>query len=440
MSTTKAIDHTIDFDRALRDLTYKGAGIFAAFVILAGIWATQLPISGAVVSTGQLVVTQNLRKVQHPTGGVVGEIHARDGDFVKAGDVVVRLDETVILANLHGITKKIDELQGRGARLNAERSGYAPLLFPKSLTERARDPVVAEIISTETALYEARKTSHVLRKQRLGERILQLKKEMESLSFDLDAKRKLAEITDKELAGLRKLDESRLVTTSRLSAMEREAVNLTGQQGQIQASIAQTEGRIVETEMQLASLDDELRAETTRELREVQGELAQQQEKKAAATDMLQRIDIRAPVSGQVHQSTAHTVGGVITAAEPIMLIVPTEEVLELEVRINPHDIDLVYVGQSSEIRLNAFNRRTTPHIDASVTRVSPDVTKDQQTGALYYSARLTLDPKSVAALGDLKLQAGMQAEALIKTSERTALEYLMKPLSDQMRRAMRER
>lgn len=431
---------TMDFDRALRRLTYKGAAILMLFAGLAGLWAAHLMISGAVVANGQLVVTQNLRKVQHPTGGVVGELLARDGDFVQAGQIVVRLDETIIRATLHGITKKIDELQARGARLNAERSGYAPLEFPKVLTDRKSEPDVAEILTTETALYEARKTSHALRKQRLGERVQQLGKEIESLSADLAAKRQLAEITNKELAGLRTLDSQRLVTTQRLHNLERDAVNLAGQQGQLTAGIAQAEGKIVETQMQLASLEDELRAETTKELREVQAELAQQQEKRLAASDQLQRIDIRAPVAGQVHQSAVHTVGGVITAAEPIMLIVPTEELLELEVRIQPQDVDQLYVGQTAILRLNAFNRRTNPDIDATVSRVSADVSKDQQTGVLYYSARLTLDQASVAKLGGLKLQAGMQAEALIKTSDRTVLDYLTKPLFDQMRRAMRER
>jgi HlyD family secretion protein len=430
----------IDFDRALRDLTIKGMIIIALFAALVGLWAARLPIAGAVVATGQLVVTQNLRKVQHPTGGVVGELLARDGDHVQAGQVVVRLDETVIRSTLHGITKKIDELQARAARLNAERVGYASLVFPKALLDRQTEPEISEILTTEGALYEARKTSHMLRKQRLEERVLQLRKEMESLVIDLRAKQQLAEIAHKELAGLKSLDSQRLVTTQRLNALEREAVNLTGQQGQLAASIAQAEGKIVETQMQVAGLDDELRAETTKELREVQAELAQQQEKRAAAVDQLQRIDIRAPVSGQVHQSTVHTVGGVITAAEPIMMIVPTEEVLELDIRIQPHDIDLLYVGQSAVIRINAFNRRTTPDIAAVVTRVSADVSKDQQTGALFYTARLSLDQDSVASLDGLKLQAGMQAETLIKTNERTVLEYLSKPLVDQMRRALRER
>ena len=430
----------MDYAQSLRVLTIKGACLTAAFVGIFGLWAGAVPITGAVVTSGQLVVNHNVRKVQHPTGGVVGEILAREGDIVKAGQVVLRLDETVIRATLTGITKKIDELEARIARLNAERTGYSELKFTKGLLDRHSDTEVAEILTTERSLFDARKASHELRKSRLSERVGQLMQELESLIAELEAKKKLAAITAKELAGLKSLENLRLVNTQRLNTIERDAVTVQGQQQQLAASIAQTQGKIVETKMQSSSLDDELRAEVTKELREAQGELAQQLEKRAAATDQLQRIDVRAPASGKVHQSIAHTVGGVITAAEPVMLIVPMEEQLELEVRVQPQDIDLIFVGQPALIKLNAFNRRLIPDIDGEVTRVSADISKDQQTGALYFNARLAIDPASVAKIAALKLQPGMQADAFVRTSERTMLQYMFHPIAEQFRRSLRER
>jgi HlyD family secretion protein len=387
-----------------------------------------------------LVVNQHVRKVQHPTGGVVGELRVREGSFVKAGDIVLRLDETVIRAGLQGVLKKIDELDARQARLDAERSGKPTLVFPERLASRTGEREVAEMLSTEQALFSARRTSHELRSSRLASRVQQLKEELNGNRAELAAKQKLAGITSRELTELRSLDARRLITTQRLNTVERDAVSLDAQQAQLSAQIAQVQGRIVETEMQAAGLDDELRAETTKELREVQAELAQLQEKRVAALDALQRIDLRAPVSGQVHQLAAHTVGGVVSPAEPVMLIVPTEEQLEAEVRVQPHDVDQLTIGQPAFVRLSAFNQRTTPELRGSVARISGDVVKDAATGQLFYAARVSLDPEAVRALGALKLQSGMQATAFITTSERTALAYLLRPILDQMSRAFRER
>jgi HlyD family secretion protein len=430
----------IDHDRALRRLVLYGASIVVLFCSVVGGWAARVPIAGAVVAPGQLVVNQNIRKVQHPTGGIVGEIRVNEGKFVSAGEVVLRLDETVMRASLQAVQKKIDELEVRQARLETERSGKRSLDFPSHLTRRTSEPQIAEMLSTEHALFAARRASHELRKSRLEMRIQQLREEHASSMADLKAKQQLAKITSKELTELRSLDARKLVTTNRLNSVERDAVGLDGQQAQLAAALRQIEGKVLETEMQSAGIDDELRAETTKELREVQAELAQQQEKRVAAVDALQRIDVRAPVSGQVHQLAVHTVGGVISAAEPIMLIVPSEEQLELEVRILPHDVDQLVLGQPATVRLNAFNQRTTPELRGEVVRISGDVVKDQATGMQFYSSRVALDPKSVAELGALKLQAGMQATALITTSDRTAWEYMSKPIVDQMRRAFRER
>lgn len=425
---------------ALKGLTGKGLFVVFALLAAAGVWATTAEISGAVVSSGQLVAQNNVRKVQHPNGGVVHAIYVRDGERVEANQVVVRLDDIVARAALAGVTKRIDELDARAARLNAERTDFSALAFPASLTRRLELPEVKEIVDTERALYDVHKVSHVTRKQRMAERIEQLRNEVSSLKADLSAKQKLTTLTDAELNLLRDLAAKELTTSQRLNAVQRESINLAGQLGQISAGIAQAHGKIIETEMQLTGLDDELRAETIKELREVQAERAQQQEKYAAALDQLQRVEIRSPIAGRVHQLAIHAVGGVIQPAEQIMLIVPSEEKLELEVRLSPQDIDQVFIGQTADVQFNAFNRRTTPKVEATVTQISADVTTDQRSGAAAYIARIALSDDSLARLEGVKLQPGMQAEALIKTSERTPLQYLVKPLLEQMSKALRER
>lgn len=431
----------LDNSAALRRLTWRGAIIVGTFGISFGVWAARVPIDGAVVASGQFVVDSSVRKVQHPTGGVVGELNVAEGSLVQKGDVVLRLDQTVLRAGLEGIQKKIDELESKIARLEAERLGYdTPPAFPADLQKRISDERVAKILATEIALYEARKSSHLLRKKRLGERVQQLQAESDSIKSDLIAKKKLADITTEELVSLRSLKERNLVSLQRINSIERDAVNVEGQKAQLEASVAQVDGKILETELQSLSLDDELRAETTKELREAQAALAQESEKLVAAMDQLARVEVRAPITGVVHQLSVHTVGGVVRAADPMMLIVPRDEALELEVKVKPQDIDQLQMGQAASIRIHAFNQRTTPVIQGKVSRISADVTADERTSETYYTARVAIGPSEHDKLNGLTLQAGMQAEALIRTSERTMFEYLTKPLVEQMRRSMRER
>jgi HlyD family secretion protein len=425
---------------SLSTIAAKGAFVLTIFFGAGGLWAGVAPLTGAVLASGQLVVGSNVKSVQHPTGGVVAEVAVRDGDRVREGQVLLRLDETITAATLASAEKKIDELEARAARLEAERFGFQPLAFPPSLTARAGDAQVKEILTTETALYNARRDAHQQSTSRLQERIKQLRQEIVGLEVEQVARDKLEVVTVKELDGLRHLDKLKLVQFGRLSQVERDAINLERQKGQLAAQIAQARGRIIETELQIAGLDDQLRVDTTKELREVQAQLAQEREKRVAALDQQQRVEIRSPSAGYVHQNIAHTVGGVIKAGEPIMLVVPENDPLEVEVRVNPPDIDQVHIGQPARIQLQAFNRRTTPKIAGSVSRIAADVSKDQQTGALYYTVRIRPAAEEIAKLGEVKLTAGMLADAFITTADRTAFDYLTRPLYDQIARAMNER
>jgi len=418
------------------------AGLVLVLVLGAGLggWASTAELSGALIAPGSVVVDSNVKKVQHPTGGVVGELLARDGDVVKTGDVLVRLDDTVTRANLAIVTKNLDGLQARAARLQAEQQGLDEIVFPKSLLDRADDPDVKNVMASETKLFNVRTNGRTGQKAQLRERVTQLNQEIAGLAAQQAAKDQEIALVEKELVGVRSLYEQHLVQLSRLTVLERDAARLAGERAQYMASMAQAKGKITETELQIIQIDKDLVSDVSKDLRETNDKIGEFVERKVTAEDQLKRTDIRAPQDGMVLQSTVHTVGGVITAGDAIMMIVPQADALSVEAKVNPQDIDKLAIGQKTLLRLSAFNQRTTPELNGVVTRVSPDVTTDQRTGQSYYTIRVSLPREEVGRLGEAKLIPGMPVEAFIQTGERTMLSYLIKPLSDQLMRTFREK
>jgi HlyD family secretion protein len=417
-------------------------GISVVVVLAGGLggWASTAQISGALIAPGSVVVESNVKKVQHPTGGVVGELRAHDGDLVKAGDVVVRLDDTVTKASLAIVTKNLDGLWARAARLEAEQRGLDRIVFPASLLDRAVDLDVKNVIASETKLFEVRTNGRVGQKAQLRERVTQLHEEIAGLSAQETAKDQEIALVEKELLGVRSLYDQHLVQISRMTTLERDAARLAGERAQYIASRAQAKGKITETELQIIQVDKDLVSEVSKDLRETNDKIGEFVERKVTAEDQLRRVDIRAPQDGMVLQSTVHTVGGVITAGDAIMMIVPQADDLQVEAKVNPQDIDKLQIGQKTLLRLSAFNQRTTPELNGVVTRVSPDVTTDQRTGQSYYTIRVSMPPAEVARLGEAKMIPGMPVEAFVQTGDRTMLSYLIKPLSDQLMRAFREK
>jgi HlyD family secretion protein len=417
-------------------------GLTIALVLAGGLggWASTAEISGALIAPGSIVVESNVKKVQHPTGGVVGEVRAHDGDLVKAGDVVVRLDDTVTKASLAIVTKNLDGLWARAARLQAEQQGLDKIVFPKTLLDRTDDPDVKTIIASESKLFEVRVNGRVGQKAQLRERITQLNEEIAGLAAQEKAKDQEIALVEKELSGVRDLYDKHLVQISRLTTLERDAARLNGERAQYIASRAQAKGKITETELQIIQVDKDMVSDVSKDLRETNDKIGEFVERKVTAEDQLRRVDIRAPQDGMVLQSTVHTVGGVITAGADIMIIVPQTDDLQVEAKVNPQDIDKLQIGQKTLLRLSAFNQRTTPELNGVVSRVSPDVTIEQRTGQSYYTIRVSMPPAEIARLGDVKLIPGMPVEAFVQTGDRTLLSYLVKPLSDQLKRAFRER
>jgi HlyD family secretion protein len=302
------------------------------------------------------------------------------------------------------------------------------------------DPEVRSLIGNEVKLFQVRSSGRVNQKAQLKERIAQLREEIGGLEAQENAKSREIELIQKELVGVRDLYAKNLVQISRLTVLERDAARLDGDRAQFVAQKAQAKGKITEIELQIIQIDKDLSSEVSKEMREINDKIGEFVERKVTAEDQLRRIDIRAPQDGMVLQSTVHTVGGVVTAGDTLMLIVPQADDLQVEAKVNPVDIDKLQIGQKTLLRLSAFNQRTTPELNGLVSRVSPDVTTDQRTGQGYYTIRVSMPAEEVARLGDVKLIPGMPVEAFVQTGDRTMLSYLMKPLHDQLMRAFREK
>ncbi|ALK08672.1 HlyD family type I secretion periplasmic adaptor subunit [Blastochloris viridis] len=420
---------------------HLGAGAVVSVVLVggAGGWAAATNLAGAVVATGHFIVESRVKKIQHPTGGVVGQIRVREGQRVTAGEVVMCLDATQTRANLAIVTKRLDEFAARRARLEAERDDVEMIAFAPDLQARADDPEVARLIAGERRLFELRREARLGQKAQLRERILQSETEIQGLIAQEEAKARSTVLIGLELKGVRKLWEKGLVSVQRLMALEREAVNLDGERGRLSAAQAQSSGKIAETRIQLLQIDQDFRSEVASSLRDIEAQTAEYVERKVTAEDQLKRTDIVAPQTGVVHELAVHTIGGVISSTDTVMLIVPDSDRLALEARLTPQDIDQVRLGQPAVLRMSAFNQRTTPELNGTVSHVAADLTEDPRTGISFYLIRIMVPAGELARLGTLTLAPGMPAEVFVQTGDRPAISYLLKPLTDQIARAFRE-
>jgi len=426
--------------RAIRNLNLIGCVIILVLLGGFGGWAATAQLHGAVIASGTVVVESNVKKVQHPSGGIVGQLLVKDGQPVKEGEIVIRLDDTVTRATLGAVRSQLDELLAREARLFAERDEAEKLVFPEALTSRKDDPTVSAAMAGEVKLFESRKTARQGQKAQLRERIAQINEEIRGLNAQHQAKESEIKFIAEELEGVSKLYKDNLVTIVRYNQLQRDQAKLHGERGQFVAEMAKARGRISEINLQIIQLDQDFRTEVLKDLREVQGKIAELKERVIAAEDQLKRVDIRAPQSGVVHQLSVHTVGGVIGNAETLMLVVPKADALIIEAKVATQDIDQVSRGARAVVRIMAGNQRTTPEVNGVLTHVSADQSKDEKTGQMYYLVRVALPEQEVRRLGDLKLVPGMPTEVFIQTGERTPLQYLLKPLREQIARTFRER
>lgn len=418
-----------------RRLVAAAATLATLAIVFAG-WIFGASLSSAVIASGLVVVDSSAKKVQHLTGGIVARINVKNGDRVAAGDIVLSLDDTQARANLGLVTSQLVQLVGRKARLVAERDGVFEVRFPSGFA--SSDPEAPAVMIGELQLLQTRRTQRVAQQDQLRQRIDQLGKEMEGLGAQQTAKDKEIDLLRDELLRMRILSRQQLIPTSRIVTAERELAKLEGERGQLIAQIARAGAQVSETELQITSVDLTTQSEASKELREIEARINELAERRISAEDQLRRIEIRAPQSGTVHELAVHTVGGIVNAGETIMMVVPTGDALAIEVRIAPGDIDQVSIGQRAVLRFPGLSRETTPEIAAEVSRVAADLTRDTQAGA-FFLARLTAAAGEQAKLNKVRLLPGMPVEGYIEGSQRTTWSYLVKPITDQIRRAMRE-
>jgi HlyD family secretion protein len=426
-----------DLDRAFTGELRAGLRVLIVGLGLVGGWAVLVPLSSAVVVPGNLIVETNVKKVQHPTGGVVAQIRVQDGSRVQEGDLMVRLDETQTRAALQVVTNQLDQVAARVARLVAERDGRDMPDWGELAKRRVTE--IELLLASEQSLFRARASSRHSQKELLRTRISQLGEEIAGFEAQIKSKTAQLELIGGELNGVQILYDKQLVALPRLTTLQREAARLDGERGQLQSSIAEAQGKISESELQIIRIDQDFRTELMKELREAQDKQAELGERAVAARDQLNRVEIKAPTSGYVHQLSVHTVGGVVAAGEVMAQIVPDADELQVEAHVPPNEIDHVRLGQSGLVRFSAFNQRTTPQLSGLVSFVSADIAHDKQTNAAYYTVRVTLPGNERRRLGELQLIAGMPTEVFLQTGSRTMVSYLLKPITDQLHRSFNE-
>lgn len=405
-----------------------------------GIWSVQARIAGAVVASGMIEVENNRQVIQHPNGGVVGKILAKDGDTVKAGDVVLKLDDIFLQSELKIIESQLYEIQARKARLQAERDDSRILRFPIALMDEVANSIdLEEVVNGQLRLFEARSVSLEREKDQLKEQIDQAHNQIEGIEAQLTAVQQQEKLITRELRDGESLLRRGLIKASKVFDLQRRQSSLKGEIGNFKSLIAQLLGQVARLEIEVLRLTSTRREEAITTIRDLQNQEAELLESRLAAREKLSRMELRSPVDGVIYGSQVFALGAVVSSAQPIMYVIPQDQPLVVAARIESIHIDQVHVGQDVSLRFTAFNQRQTPEIFGQVARLSADVFTDEITGVSFYSAELLPKDGEIDKLGDQQLLPGMPVESYIKTAERSPLSYLLKPVTDYFNKAFRE-
>ncbi len=402
------------------------------------VWAANARLDSAAIAHGVVGVESSRKTIQHLEGGIIKDILVAEGGVIEAGQVLVQFDDTYARAQL-------DLLQGRyaaalalQARLMAERQGRKDIAFPDDLVRRADDPKIREMMTGQKDIFEARRARIANEESILRGRIEKHRREITGLRAQMAAGTEHLRLLEDEIATVETMLEKGVASKSLLLALKRQAADMAGEIGDHRARIARAEKNIMEVKLQLTIPKTKNRNEVAEELQDVQGQLADLQEKIYASEDVLRRTSVRAPQSGTVVDLQVHTAGGVVQPGERLLDIVPDQDRLIIDVRVDPRDIDTVYEGMPARVRLTAFNARTTPLLEGMVTSVSADRMTDPATGESYFTARVV--PAAETPGFDVSaLKPGMQAEVFLVTAQRTALDYILEPITRSFARAGRE-
>ncbi|WP_147110206.1 HlyD family type I secretion periplasmic adaptor subunit [Tateyamaria sp. syn59] len=418
-------------------------GFFGLFGLLGGLaaWATLTEIAGAVIASGRIEVDQNRQIVQHSTGGIVSEIAVKEGDSVEAGDLLIQLDVKQMQSSLAIVESQLYEFMARRGRLEAERDEEDAIVFEDELLAVATTSEdVQELITGQENLFNARRESTAKQTEQLSERAAQTRNQIKGIEAQEVSLGRQLELIEQELAAQESLLERGLTQASGVLALQRQQASLDGQIGELAASKAQSEQRITEIEIEVLRLNSTRREEAISRLRDLRArELELIEQRQALLTD-IERMEIRAPVSGIVYNMRVQTLRSVVRGADPVLFLIPQDRPLVIAARVDPIHIDQIVTGQTVNLRFSALDQRTTPELIGEVALVSADAFEDEAVGVSYYRAEIVLNPGEIDRLNENQiLVPGMPVEAFIRTADRTPLAYLIKPVADYFNRAFRE-
>ena len=408
---------------------------FAAFAA----WAALAPLSGAVIASGIIKIDNNRKTVQHLEGGIVKEIRVRDGDRVKAGQVLVVLEDASVDASVDMYTGQLWGEMAKAARLTAERDGRPAIQFPSVLLSRRGSPKVGEVLHAEEHLFQVRRQALVDQERSLHGQIDETRREVAGVTEQIESEARAIEFLKEELAANEGLYNDKFISKARLLTLQRELAQTEAQRSEHVADMAKAKEKISELELRILNLHTQAVQQAADDLEQTTRRIYDLQERLRPSRDALQRQQILAPVAGEVVNLRLHTVGGVLAPRDPVLDLVPSDMSLIVEARVGVDDIDEVRPGVGADVRLTAYSQRSTPLVSGEVLYVSADRMTDENTHAPYYTAHVRVDPSSIAAAGNIQLYPGMPAEVFIRTRERSALQYLLEPLTNTLRRAARE-
>lgn len=419
--------------RQRRALTLVGA-MLAIGVVGGAI----IPIGGAVIGSGQVGAESQIKHISHPTGGTVSQILVENGQHVRKGQVLVRLDDKVSGADASLSALTVDQLLAQKARLEAERLGQSQIVFPDLLLDN-KSETARRAIADEQRMFAIRRSEQAGIVSQLTSRVGQYEQQIAGFNAQIVALRQQNALIEPERKGLRELYEKKLVTLGRINQLERTAVDLNGSIGALTAQIAQARGHISETRQQIIQLADTRRSEAGDQIAQINNQLNQQQVRSVSAADMQNRTVIRAPYDGVVEKLTLTTIGGVIRPADVLMDIVPDKTSAVVEGSVSPQDIDQVHVDQSARIRLSALSVTATPELSGKVIYVGSDKVTSPDGQRSYFPVRIAIDPVELKNRKDIQLKTGLPAEIFVETGNRSMISYVLKPLRDQFARTFRD-
>jgi HlyD family secretion protein len=423
----------------IRRLVAAGSAIVAVFVLGACVWAALAPLESAAQAPGVVEVESSRKTVQHLEGGIIGAILVADGDKVVAGQPLIRLDDTKARTTLVALPAQLWDALAGEARLIAERDGAPAPVYPESLTARADEIDIALVLAGQNKIFQTRRSLQKSKTELIQQRIAQTNEEIIGYQAQEAADRQRIALINEEIKGLKQLVDKGLERKPRLLALQRDLAEIEGKRGDAIAQIARAHENIAESRVSILNQENDMQNEVAGSLRDTQKKIHEFQEQIRAAQDVLTRIEVRAPEDGIVTDLRVHTPGGVVTAGEPLLDLVPPTDRMIIQAQLRPEDINLVHAGLPALVRLTPYKQRRTPPLEGTVDYVSADRLIDKHTNLPYYAAKIRIDEEKLKQLVGVEMIPGMPAEVSIKTGESTVAMYALSPVLDSFRRAFRE-